>query len=55
MTATADTLDTIDFLDDGCGPDCIYLDGACRCYEGGLSTSPEPDWVRDFPLELLPF
>ena len=20
--------------DSGCGPDCVFLDGACRCYEG---------------------
>jgi hypothetical protein len=45
----------LDDIQEGCGPDCIYIDGACRCFEGGPSTSPDPEWVKHFPLELLPF
>lgn len=52
MTTTPDILDV---GQPECGPDCIYIDGACRCFEGGPSSSPDPEWVKDFPLELLPF
>ena len=34
-----------------CGPDCIYIDGACRCYHGEAAPSePAPAWADDFTI-----
>jgi len=30
----------------GCGPDCVYIDGTCRCYHG------EPTTTQFTSLEL---
>ncbi len=43
MTTTPVTLDRTA----ECGPGCVYLDGACRCYHGETATQPEPESVRD--------
>ena len=29
-----------------CGRDCVYLDGACRCYHSEPSTTPDPASLR---------
>ena len=30
---------------DGCGPDCVLIDGTCRCYHGDAVTDPAPAWL----------
>jgi hypothetical protein len=31
-----------------CGPDCVYIDGACRCYYGEVvAAQPAPRWMKD--------
>ena len=47
MAATPTTPNLADLPDTGCGPDCIYIDGACRCYHGEPAEPPEPDWMTD--------
>lgn len=41
MTTTTTALTTDDPASP-CGPDCIYLDGACRCRHGEIDTTPMP-------------
>ena len=36
--------------DTGCGPDCVLIDGNCRCYFGECVTEPVPTWMDDVVL-----
>ena len=29
----------------GCGPDCVLIDGTCRCYYGDTVIDPAPAWL----------
>ena len=29
----------------GCGPDCVLIDGTCRCYHGETVAEPVPEWM----------
>jgi len=31
----------------GCGPDCVLIDGTCRCQFGETVTEPVPAWMDD--------
>ncbi|HVB45653.1 MAG TPA: hypothetical protein VNF47_23510 [Streptosporangiaceae bacterium] len=33
----------------GCGPDCIIIDGACRCYHGEPA-QPAPAWMDNLTV-----
>jgi hypothetical protein len=48
MTSTTPTpeFDTIFYREVGCGPDCVVIDGACRCYHQQATT-------RDFKDQAL--
>ena len=49
MTIIPNTQDVAGQPDSPCGPDCIYIDGACRCYASALA-SVEPDWMAVIKL-----
>ena len=47
MTAT-DTDTDLGACDDpwaGCGPDCVLIDGICRCDAEQIATDPMPEWM----------
>ena len=31
----------------GCGPDCVLIDGTCRCRYGEIAASTDPKWMDD--------
>ena len=45
MTASPDTPTRPDIDLGPCGPDCVYIEGACRCYHGEAA-SAVPAWLR---------
>jgi hypothetical protein len=49
MTATTTTITNND-QPRPCGPDCAYLDDACRCYHGETDTTPLPAGLADITL-----
>lgn len=35
----------------GCGPDCVYIDGACRCYHGeAIPAELVLAWMQDIAI-----
>jgi hypothetical protein len=46
MTTTRTPNPPADVQGAECGPDCIYLDGACRCYHGEPATDPLVQQLR---------
>ncbi len=45
MTATPNPPEAPGILEPGCGPDCVSVGGACRCYVWETVTEPGPEWM----------
>ena len=50
MTTATHTQTPPSDTDAGCGPDCVLIDGECRCYFGESVTEPMPAWLEDIVL-----
>jgi hypothetical protein len=44
VTTTATAANVTDQPGAPCGPDCIYLDGGCRCYDSAPAIG-KPAWM----------